>query len=124
MYVEAQPPFLNACLAGTTGLAPRALLARLQEAESAAGRVRLDPCCGPRTLDLDILLYGDLVLCEPELTIPHPRMRERAFVLVPLAEIAPEWEVPAAGSGETVETVAALAGRVDRAGVRQTCLTL
>jgi 2-amino-4-hydroxy-6-hydroxymethyldihydropteridine diphosphokinase len=119
-----QPGFLNACLCGRTRLRPMRLLAKLQDVERAAGRDRTGRPFGPRTLDLDILLYDDLILSDPELTIPHPRMRERAFVLVPLAEIAPEWEIPATGSGETVETVAALAGRVDREGVRQTCLTL
>jgi 2-amino-4-hydroxy-6-hydroxymethyldihydropteridine diphosphokinase len=122
--VAEQPRFLNACCVGVTALTPLQLLRILQEAERAAGRQRKGPRCGPRVLDLDLLLFGDLTLRDPELTIPHPRMRERAFVLVPLAEIAPEWMVPAAGSGGTVETVAALAGRVDREGVRRTCLNL
>src|SRR5262245_63002363 len=89
--VEDQPPFVNVCIAIDTGLTPQALLARAQAIERAFGRDRAgEQRWGPRTLDIDILTYDDLVLNEPELTLPHPRLFERAFVLVPLAEIAPD----------------------------------
>ena len=101
-----QPDFVNAVARIETRLAPRDLLERLLAIERAHGRVR-DLPNGPRTLDLDILLYGERIVREPELTIPHPRMLERAFVLVPLAEIAPEAVVP--GDGR----VADLARNVD-----------
>jgi 2-amino-4-hydroxy-6-hydroxymethyldihydropteridine diphosphokinase len=86
-----QPRFLNAVLALETELSPRALLTALLAIEHEFGRDRSAGIAnGPRTLDLDILLYDDLILDEPDLMIPHPRLAERAFVLVPLAEIAPE----------------------------------
>jgi len=89
--VEDQPPFVNLCIAVDTALTPQALLARAQAVERAFGRDRAsEQRWGPRTLDIDILTYDDLVLNEPELTLPHPRLFERAFVLVPLAEIAPD----------------------------------
>jgi 2-amino-4-hydroxy-6-hydroxymethyldihydropteridine diphosphokinase len=89
--LEDQPPFVNLCITTDTSLTPRALLARAQAVERAFGRDRArEQRWGPRTLDIDILTYDDLVLNEPELTLPHPRLFERAFVLVPLAEIAPE----------------------------------
>ena len=91
-----QPEFVNAVARIETRLAPRDLLERLLAIEHAHGRVREFPN-GPRTLDLDILLYGERIVREPGLTIPHPRMLERAFVLVPLAEIAPEAMVPGDG---------------------------
>ncbi|MBM4046205.1 MAG: 2-amino-4-hydroxy-6-hydroxymethyldihydropteridine diphosphokinase [Planctomycetes bacterium] len=84
-----QGEFLNAALAIETTLAPEPLLAELQRIEAALGRVR-DVKWGPRTIDLDILLYDDLVLDTPTLKIPHPLMHERMFVLDPLAEIAPD----------------------------------
>jgi 2-amino-4-hydroxy-6-hydroxymethyldihydropteridine diphosphokinase len=88
---ENQAPFINLCIAVETRLTPQALLDRAQEVERALGRVRAkDRRWGPRTADLDILAYGDVVLDEPSLTLPHPRLFERAFVLVPLAEIAPD----------------------------------
>jgi 2-amino-4-hydroxy-6-hydroxymethyldihydropteridine diphosphokinase len=88
---ENQAPFVNLCIAVETMLTPRALLARAQEVEGALGRQRQkDRRWGPRTVDLDILAYDDLTLNEPGLSLPHPRLFERAFVLVPLAEIAPE----------------------------------
>lgn len=83
-----QPDFLNVAAAVTTRLAPRALLDLCLEAERRLKRVRLERW-GPRLIDIDILMFGDLVLDEPGLEIPHPRMLERAFVLAPLAEIAP-----------------------------------
>jgi 2-amino-4-hydroxy-6-hydroxymethyldihydropteridine diphosphokinase len=86
-----QPRFLNAVVALETQLSPRALLSALLAIELEFGRDRSAGIAnGPRTLDLDILLYDDLILDEPDLQIPHPRLGERAFVLVPLAEIAPE----------------------------------
>lgn len=83
------PDYLNAVAQLETTLAPHALLAQLQAIEQAAGRER-PYRNAPRTLDLDILLYGDQVIDTPTLTVPHPRMPERAFVLRPLAELAPE----------------------------------
>ncbi len=91
-----QPDFINAVAVIATGLAPHALLDALLEIERAHGRVREFPNA-PRTLDLDIVLYGDVVLLEPGLTIPHARMLERAFVMVPLAEVAPDTVVPGHG---------------------------
>jgi 2-amino-4-hydroxy-6-hydroxymethyldihydropteridine diphosphokinase len=89
--VEDQPPFVNLCIAVATTLAPHALLHRAQAVERAFGRDRSrERRWGPRTLDIDILAYDDVSLNEPDLTLPHPRLFERAFVLVPLAEIAPE----------------------------------
>jgi 2-amino-4-hydroxy-6-hydroxymethyldihydropteridine diphosphokinase len=87
--VEDQPPFVNLCVAVDTTLTPQTLLARAQAVERAFGRDRAhERRWGPRTLDIDILAYDDLVLNEPDLTLPHPRLNERAFVLLPLAEIA------------------------------------
>lgn len=83
-----QPRFLNGAVAVDTTLAPRALLGVLLDVERGLGRVRHERW-GPRTIDLDLLLYGDTVVDEPGLTVPHPRLRERAFVLEPLLEIAP-----------------------------------
>jgi 2-amino-4-hydroxy-6-hydroxymethyldihydropteridine diphosphokinase len=85
-----QPPFVNAVIAVVTTLPPHVLLARMQQCERALGRDRaVEPCWGPRTIDLDLLTYDDLVLAAPELTLPHPHLFKRGFVLVPLAEIAP-----------------------------------
>lgn len=85
-----QPRFVNAVVAVATRLVPHLLLARMQQCERALGRDRAtEPHWGPRTIDLDLLTYDDLVLSGPELTLPHPHLFKRAFVLVPLAEIAP-----------------------------------
>ena len=84
-----QPDYINACAGATTRLGALELLALTQSVETALGRER-SVRFGPRTLDIDILAYDDLVVDEPNLTLPHPRLTERAFVLVPLAEIAPE----------------------------------
>jgi 2-amino-4-hydroxy-6-hydroxymethyldihydropteridine diphosphokinase len=84
-----QPDFINAVAQIETGLPAERLLAKLQEVEASHGRQR-SFANAPRTLDLDILLYGELVLDLPDLKIPHPRMQERAFVLKPLLEIAPD----------------------------------
>jgi len=91
-----QPDFVNAVAKVDTALAPRELLEALLDLENRHGRVREFPN-GPRTLDLDILLYGDVQLREPGLIVPHPRMHERAFAIVPLAEIAPDTVVPGRG---------------------------
>jgi 2-amino-4-hydroxy-6-hydroxymethyldihydropteridine diphosphokinase len=89
--VVDQPTFVNRCIAVDTDLAPQDLLARVQAVEQALGRRRAqERRWGPRPIDIDILSYDDLTLDGPELTLPHPRLFERAFVLVPLAEIAPE----------------------------------
>lgn len=94
--VAPQPRFLNAAITGETTLAPRALLDRLLAIEAEEGRTR--PYAGaPRTLDLDLILYGDRVIDEPGLAVPHPRFRERRFVLDPLAEIAGDWVDPVTG---------------------------
>ncbi|WP_315706141.1 MULTISPECIES: 2-amino-4-hydroxy-6-hydroxymethyldihydropteridine diphosphokinase [unclassified Bradyrhizobium] len=86
-----QPPFINACIAIETQLDPHALLAALHEVERMFGRDRArESRWGPRTLDLDLIAYDDLAIDTPQLTLPHPRLFERGFVLVPLAEIAPE----------------------------------
>jgi 2-amino-4-hydroxy-6-hydroxymethyldihydropteridine diphosphokinase len=87
--VENQPSFINLCLAVTTALSPRDLLARAQRVERALGRDRArEQRWGPRPVDIDLLAYDDVVSHEPDLVLPHPRLFERAFVLVPLAEIA------------------------------------
>lgn len=101
------PPFLNAVVVGHTDLAPRALLEALQAIERDAGRER--PFLNaPRTLDLDIVLYGDRVVDEPGLHVPHPRFRDRLFVLRPLAEVAAAWIDPV--TGLSVEALLDLAG--------------
>jgi 2-amino-4-hydroxy-6-hydroxymethyldihydropteridine diphosphokinase len=93
-----QGPYLNAAAAILTLLTPRDLLARLLDIERARGRDRaVEQRWGPRTLDLDLLLYGDLKLSEPGLTLPHPRLHERLFVLEPLARILPSSVVPGRG---------------------------
>jgi 2-amino-4-hydroxy-6-hydroxymethyldihydropteridine diphosphokinase len=98
---EGQGPFLNCVVELQTELEPRELLAVAQRLEAAAGRERKERW-GPRTLDVDVLLVDDLTVEEPDLVVPHPRMWERRFVLVPLADLAPEllpegWEARVAG---------------------------
>jgi 2-amino-4-hydroxy-6-hydroxymethyldihydropteridine diphosphokinase len=102
------PDYINAVACIETGFAPHALLAELQAIEQAHGRER-PYRNAPRTLDLDLLLYGEAVIDSPDLTVPHPRMLERAFVLVPLLEIAPDLDVPRHGSAR--ERLAAVAGQ-------------
>ena len=92
----AQPDFVNAVAEIETRLGAQALLGELLATEARFGRVREFPNA-PRTLDLDLLLYGDRVIAEPGLVVPHPRMHERAFVLAPLAEIAPDTVIPGKG---------------------------
>ncbi len=101
-YVD-QPRFLNGVVELETGLSPRALLVALLEIEHAFGRDRGGvPAQGPRTLDLDLLLYGQEQINEPGLHVPHPRLHERRFVLEPLAELDPALEVPGKGSVQTL----------------------
>ena len=95
--LKNQPDFINAVVALETGLAPESLLDALLDLEARFGRVRRDRN-GPRTLDLDLLLYNDIELDLPRLILPHPRLHLRAFVLQPLAEIAPTLVVPGRGS--------------------------
>lgn len=101
-----QPDYVNAVAELDTGLTPEALLRALQRLEQAHGRVKRRHW-GERTLDLDILSYGELSMATPELTVPHPGIAERAFVLVPWNEIAPETEIPTLGRvSDLVEAVA------------------
>jgi 2-amino-4-hydroxy-6-hydroxymethyldihydropteridine diphosphokinase len=96
--VVDQPRFLNGVASIETRLSPRELLTRLLEIEAALGRSRdAETRFGPRVIDLDILLYGDVVLDEPGLTVPHPRLHERPFALEPLAELDPDAIVPGHG---------------------------
>lgn len=92
-----QPAFVNACALVETSLSPRVLLDHLLAIEKNHGRVREVPN-GPRTLDLDIVLYGDMTIDEPGLTVPHPRAHERAFVLAPLVDVWPDAAIPGKGS--------------------------
>jgi 2-amino-4-hydroxy-6-hydroxymethyldihydropteridine diphosphokinase len=92
------PDYFNAVVRVRTSLSARELLHALQAIENRLGRVRpAGVVNAPRTMDLDLLLYADLISADAELTVPHPRMHERAFVLVPLAEIAPDAEIPGKG---------------------------
>ena len=108
-----QPDYINACAVLSTSLTPQALMATLLTIENQFGRVRREKW-GARTLDLDLLLFDDVILNTPALQIPHPRMTERAFVLAPLAEIAPTWVEPVSGS-----TVADLVIAVDCSEVKK-----
>lgn len=105
-YVD-QPRFLNGVVAVETALPPRALLERLLAVERALGRERSGPRFGPRTIDLDLLLYGAETVEEPGLTVPHPRLAERRFVLEPLVELDPELVLP---DGRAVRELLAEAG--------------
>jgi 2-amino-4-hydroxy-6-hydroxymethyldihydropteridine diphosphokinase len=116
--VTDQPDFINAACALDTTLPPTVLMQALLDIELAHGRQRDIPG-GPRTLDLDLLLYGDQVCHEPGLTLPHPRLHERAFVLYPLSEIAPGLSIPGRGqvqtlragcAGQAIERLAAVIG--------------
>lgn len=108
-----QPPFVNLCIAVATTLDPHALLDRARAVEKSLGRDRArERRWGPRTADIDILAYDAVTLDTPELTLPHPRLFARAFVLVPLAEIAPGLEI----GGTPVRT---LLSRIDSTGVRR-----
>lgn len=107
---QDQPDFLNAVLELDVRQSPQALLASFLNIEQSLGRVR-DVRWGPRTLDLDILLFGDLVLDEPGLTIPHPHMLDRSFVLVPLADLIPRERHPV--SRQTYLDLANAVGRTN-----------
>jgi len=108
-----QPDYVNACAVVETILAPLVLLQTIQQIEQNFARVRLERW-GPRTLDLDVLLWDDTVIDSPDLQVPHPRMAERGFVLVPLAEIVPDWQHPVLG-----EAIADLLKTVDCSGVEK-----
>lgn len=106
------PPFLNAVLVVDTTLSPRSLMERAQSTETAYGRKREVPN-GPRTLDIDVLAVGDVTAQDDDLRVPHPRLAERAFVLVPWADIDPAFPVP--GLGRVID----LSSAVDATGVRR-----
>jgi 2-amino-4-hydroxy-6-hydroxymethyldihydropteridine diphosphokinase len=110
---EQQAPFINACIEIETALDPHALLFTLHKIENRFGRDRArERRWGPRTLDLDLIAYDDVAMQKPELTLPHPRALERAFVLVPLAEIVPDRVI--AG-----QSVASALARLSTAGIRR-----
>ncbi len=112
-YAE-QPLFLNAICRAQTELGPMQLLSLVKGIEASLGRVPSFPNA-PRPIDIDIIFYGDLIMETPDLTIPHPRLEERAFVLIPLLEIAPDLRHPV--SGENVKDLAARVG--GREGVKK-----
>ncbi len=118
-----QPPYLNAVLSLETSLVPAALLEAMLDIEERAGRSRRPDGSrwSSRSLDLDLLLFGDRTIDEPDLKVPHPGLAERAFVLVPLADLAPDLVHPVLG-----ETISSLLTRVSREGVRpwQRCLRI
>ena len=117
LYLTSQPRFHNIVVAGFTRLSPLRLLARAQSVERTLGRDRsAGPPKGPRPIDVDLLLYADRLLNEPELSLPHPGMLERRFVLEPLLELEPELRDPASGR-RLAELLARLPGQgVDRVG--------
>ena len=108
-----QPDYINGCALLEVQLTPQELLETLQNIEAQFGRLRQERW-GPRTLDLDFLLFDDLILETPTLQLPHPRKTERAFVRVPLAEIAPDWIEPVSG-----KAIVQLVQGVDCSGVRR-----
>jgi 2-amino-4-hydroxy-6-hydroxymethyldihydropteridine diphosphokinase len=103
--VVEQPRFVNGAVAVETTLAPRELLEELLEIERSLGRVRAERW-GPRTIDLDLLLYGDRTIDEPNLRVPHPHLHERRFALEPLAELDPDLDIP--GRGRVADALAEL----------------
>ena len=107
--LREQPDFINAVCRVRTRQDPAMLMRNLLEIERAHGRTREGGQGGPRTLDLDLLLYGDREIRTPDLTVPHPRLHERAFVLYPLHEIAPDLAIP--GHGVLRELLSACAGQ-------------
>ena len=112
-----QPDYTNGCMTLQTSLTPLDLLNTLHAIEAEFGRIRQE-IWGARTLDLDLLLYSDLIIDLPTLQIPHPRMCERAFVLVPLAEIAADWLEPRSGN-----SIANLCNKLECSGVTlSTCV--
>jgi 2-amino-4-hydroxy-6-hydroxymethyldihydropteridine diphosphokinase len=111
--VTDQPQYVNAVIAVATSLGPHDLLARAKECERALGRDRAqERRWGPRTIDIDLLAYDDVVINDADLILPHPRLFERGFVLVPLAEIAPDLEI----DGVTVRDALS---RVDQSGIEK-----
>ena len=112
----SQPDFLNAVLLASTVLPPRAVLARGQAAEAALHRSRT-VAWGPRTLDVDVIAYGDVVSDDPVLSLPHPRAHERAFVLVPWHDVQPDAEIP--GRGRIADLLAATAPAATAPAVRR-----
>src|SRR5262245_25969186 len=111
--VADQPPFVNLCIAVETSLTPQQLLARAQTVERMLGRDRdNERRWGPRPIDIDLIAYDDVALATPDLTLPHPRLFERAFVLVPLAEIVPDRTI----AGIRVRDALA---RVERSGIER-----
>ena len=111
--VTEQPPFINCAIAVETSLSPRVLLARAHEVERALGRDRArEQRWGPRPIDIDLLAYDDLAIDESDLTLPHPRLFERAFVLVPLAEIVPDRMIAGRRVGDA-------AVRIDATGIEK-----
>ena len=111
--VTEQPPFINAAIAVDTTLSPHDLLMRMQAVERLFGRDRSrERRFGPRSLDIDLIAYGDVRLDEPDLVLPHPRLFERAFVLVPLAEIVPDRRIAGVAIGDALS-------RLDRVGIEQ-----
>jgi 2-amino-4-hydroxy-6-hydroxymethyldihydropteridine diphosphokinase len=106
-----QPDFLNVVCVGRSVIPASELLRQIREIEVALGRTRSFPNA-PRTIDIDILAYGDRVLDTPELIVPHPRLHQRAFVLVPLSEIAPAWRHPV--FGKTAAELLSAAGPLER----------
>lgn len=111
--MKEQPAFINAVMGVETELAPAALLAHLKSVEAGLGRQKAERW-GPRVIDLDIIFYGGLVMDEKGLTIPHPSAHERAFVMVPLAEIAPDLIHPVLG-----KSAAEIAGGLDKSGIKK-----
>ncbi|MBO0756326.1 MAG: 2-amino-4-hydroxy-6-hydroxymethyldihydropteridine diphosphokinase [Bradyrhizobiaceae bacterium] len=111
--VSDQPDFINACLLIATALSPHILLARAQRIEQELGRDRSqERRWGPRPIDIDLLAYDDVAVDEPGLKLPHPRLFERAFVLVPLVEIAPDWVIAGINVRDALT-------RVDRSGIKR-----
>jgi 2-amino-4-hydroxy-6-hydroxymethyldihydropteridine diphosphokinase len=111
--VEHQPPFVNCAIAVATTLSPQTLLARAQAVEAAFGRDRgKEARWGPRTLDIDLIDYDNRTLSSPDLTLPHPRALERAFVLLPLAEIVPDRTIGGISVADALR-------RVDRTGIER-----
>jgi 2-amino-4-hydroxy-6-hydroxymethyldihydropteridine diphosphokinase len=111
--VTEQAPFVNAVIAVATSLSPHDLLARAQDCERALGRNRaIERRWGPRAIDIDILAYDDLVLIDRDLILPHPHLLERAFVLVPLAQIAPDRLIAGVRVGDALK-------RVDATGIEK-----
>jgi len=111
--VTDQPPFVNCAIAVETALTPAALLARAQAVETQFGRRRLEERrWGPRTLDIDLIAYDDFAITTPDLTLPHPRWRERGFVVLPLADIAPDRVIAGARIRDALATV-------DRTGIEK-----